>query len=156
MVEKVSEDKLVAEERYKHFRGEHKKLTHGLKKAEARAAEYLHQLSFASRVRYATWADGIHLGFETFRTWWRDPAQRLDLNSVNIENIPCTSEAIRRLLSLGAKEMPNVARITEFDYRPPAPGPEAAGDCGEARKASGTAEASPILQDSPDDPEGAK
>jgi hypothetical protein len=35
---------------------------------------------------------------------------------VNIEDIPCTSEAIRRLVSLGAEEMPNVAGITEFDY----------------------------------------
>jgi hypothetical protein len=75
---------------------------------------------------------------------------------VNIEDIPCTSEAIRRLLSLGAKEMPNAAGITEFDYRPPALGPETVGDCGEAKEASETAEASPVLQDSPDDPEGAK
>jgi chromosome segregation ATPase len=99
-IEKLSEEKLVTEERYKHFCDKHKKLTHGLRKAESRAANYLHQLSFASRVRDAAWADGIHLGFETFRTWWRDPAQRLDLNSVNIEDIPCTSEAIRCLVSL--------------------------------------------------------
>jgi chromosome segregation ATPase len=102
-VEKVSEGKLVAEERYKHFHGEHRKLTHRLKKAEAKAANYLHQLSFASRVRDAAWADGMYLGFETFRTWWKDPAQRVDLNSVNIEDIPCTSEAIRCLLSFGAE-----------------------------------------------------
>jgi chromosome segregation ATPase len=44
-VEKVSEDKLIAEERYKHFRDEHRKLTHGLRKAEAKAADYFHQLS---------------------------------------------------------------------------------------------------------------
>jgi chromosome segregation ATPase len=49
-VEKVSEGKLIAEERYKHFHGEHRKLMHGLRKAEAKAADYLHQLSFASRV----------------------------------------------------------------------------------------------------------
>jgi chromosome segregation ATPase len=49
-IEKVLEDKLVAEERYKHFRDEHRKLTHGLRKAESRAADYLHQLSFSSRV----------------------------------------------------------------------------------------------------------
>jgi chromosome segregation ATPase len=49
-VEKVSEDKLITEERYKHFRDEHRKLMHGLRKAEAKADDYLHQLSFASRV----------------------------------------------------------------------------------------------------------
>jgi chromosome segregation ATPase len=73
-IEKVSEDKLVTEERYKHFCDEHRKLTHGLRKAESRATDYLHQLSFSSRVRDATWANGIHLRFKTFRTWWRDPA----------------------------------------------------------------------------------
>jgi chromosome segregation ATPase len=75
LVKKVSEGKLVAEERYKHFRGEHRKLTVGLRKAQAKTADYLRQLSFASRVRDAAWADGIHLGFETFRAWWRDPAR---------------------------------------------------------------------------------
>jgi predicted nuclease with TOPRIM domain len=74
LVERVSKGKLVAEERYKHFHGEHKKLTLGLRNAQAKAVDYLHQLSFASRVKDAAWADGIHLGFETFRAWWRDPA----------------------------------------------------------------------------------
>jgi hypothetical protein len=52
--------------------------------------------------------------------------------------------------------MPSVAGITKFDYRPPAPRPETIGDCGEAREASGTVEASPVLQDPSDDPKGAK
>jgi hypothetical protein len=103
-------------------------------------------LSFASRVRDATWADKIHLRFETFRTWWRDPAQRVDLNSVNIKDIPCTKEVIRPLLSLGRKEMPNTAGIAEFDYRP-ALEPEAIGESGEAREAFGNAEATPAVQD---------
>jgi chromosome segregation ATPase len=84
LVEKVSKSKLVIEERYKHFHGEHRKLTLELRKAQAKVADYLHQLSFASRVRDAAWANRIHLGFKTFRAWWRDPAQRVDLNSVNI------------------------------------------------------------------------
>jgi hypothetical protein len=87
-VEKVSEGKLIAEERYKHFHGEHQKLSHGLRKAEEKAADYLRQLSFASRVRDAAWADGMYLRFETFWTWWKDPAQRIDFNSVNIKDIP--------------------------------------------------------------------
>jgi hypothetical protein len=66
-------------------------------------------LSFASRLRDAAWADGIHLRFETFKTWWKDPAQRVDLNSMNIKDILCTNEAIRHLLSLGREEMPNAA-----------------------------------------------
>jgi hypothetical protein len=139
-VEKVSEGKLIAEERYKHFLDEHRKLMHGLKKAEAKAVDYLHQLSFASRVRDATWADGLYLGFETFRTWWKDPAQRIDFNSVNIEDIPCTSEAIRRLLSFGVEEMPDATGINEFDYQPPAPATKAAGS-GAAREVSEAVEA---------------
>jgi hypothetical protein len=91
--------------------------------------------------------DGIRLGFETFRAWWRDPAQRVDLNSVNIEDIPCTAEATRRLLSLGREEMPDAAGIAKFDYRPPAPEPEAAEDDGEAREAPENVEATPTEQD---------
>jgi hypothetical protein len=148
-VKKVSRGKLVTEERYKHFHGEHRKLMHGLRKVETKAANYLHQLSFASRVRDATWADVIHFGFETFRTWWRDPAQKVDLNSVNIEDILYTSEAIRCLFSLGSEEMPEVVGITEFDYHPPTPKPKAAEDSEKAKEASGDAEAAPVLQDPP-------
>jgi hypothetical protein len=50
--------------------------------------------------------------------------------------------------------MPDAAGINEFDYRPPAPGPEAT-DCGGAREVSRTAEAAPATQDPPDDPKGA-
>jgi hypothetical protein len=148
-VKKVSRGKIITEERHKHFHGEHKKLTHRLKKAQVKAADYLHQLSFASRVRDAAWADMIHLAFETFRTWWRDPAQKVDLNSMNIEDIPYTSEAIRCLLSLGSEEMLDVVGITEFDYHPPAPKPKAAEDSEKAKEASGDAEAAPVLQDPP-------
>jgi hypothetical protein len=42
--------KLVAEERYKHFHSEHRKAALELKEAQAKAADYLHQLSFTSRV----------------------------------------------------------------------------------------------------------
>jgi hypothetical protein len=143
-VEKVSEGKLIAEERYKHFHGEHRKLSHGLRKAEEKAADYLRQLSFASRVRDAAWADGMYLGFETFRTWWKDPAQRIDLNSVNIEDIPCTGEAIRRLLSFGADEMPDAAGIHEFNYQPPVAEAEdeaEAADSEAVREVSAAAEA---------------
>jgi hypothetical protein len=142
-VEKVSEGKLITEERYKHFHGEHRKLSHGLRKAEEKAADYLRQLSFASRVRDAAWADGMYLGFETFRTWWKDPAQRIDLNSVNIEDIPCTGEAIRRLLSFGADEMPDAARIHEFNYQPPVAEAEAA-ESEAVREVSAAVEAGPV------------
>jgi chromosome segregation ATPase len=50
LVERVTEGKLIAEERYNHFFREHTKLTLGLKEAQAKVADYLHQLSFASRV----------------------------------------------------------------------------------------------------------
>jgi chromosome segregation ATPase len=42
--------KLVAKERYKHFYDEHMKVMLKLKEARSKAANYLHQLSFASRV----------------------------------------------------------------------------------------------------------
>jgi hypothetical protein len=95
----------------------------------------LRQLSFASRVRDSAWADGLHLGFETFRTWWRDPARKMDLNSVNIEDIPMTKEAIRQLISLGREEMPDAVGIDRFAYLP-----EAAPESGEAEKEHDDAE----------------
>jgi hypothetical protein len=60
----------------------------------------------------------------------------VDLNSVNIEDIPCTIKAIHRLISLGREEMPDAAGIAEFDYHPPAPELEAAEEDGEAEEAS--------------------
>jgi hypothetical protein len=53
----------------------------------------------------------------------------MDLNSVNIEDIPMTSGAIRQLISLGHEEMPDAVRIDRFDYRP-----EAAPEGGEVKK----------------------
>jgi hypothetical protein len=50
--------------------------------------------------------------------------------------------------------MPDTAGIDEFDYRPPAPKPEATEESGEAREASGNAEATPALQDPPIAPQG--
>jgi hypothetical protein len=115
-----------------------------LKEAKAKAADYLHQLSFASRVQDSAWADGLHLGFETFRTWWRDPARKMDLNSVNIEDIPMTREAIRQLISLGREEMPDATGIDRFNYRP-----DAAPKGGEAEKEPDGAEKPPPAQDPP-------
>jgi hypothetical protein len=42
----------------------------------------------------------------------------VDLNLVNIEDIPCTNEAIRRLTNLGREEMPDAAGIWDFNYDP--------------------------------------
>jgi hypothetical protein len=82
-----------------------------------------------------------------FKTWWRDPARKVDLNSVNIKDIPCTNEAIHRLISLGQEEMLDAAEIADFDYHPPAPELEAAAEGEEVREASGDAKAAPIVQD---------
>jgi hypothetical protein len=89
-----------------------------LKDAKAKATDCLHQLSFASRVRDSAWADGLRLEFETFRTWWKDLAQKMDLNLVNIEDVPMTSGAIQQLISLGREEMPDAAGIDRFNYLP--------------------------------------
>jgi hypothetical protein len=78
-VERAVEGRVVAEEKFHHFNALYKGMRLELKEAKAKAADYLHQLSFASRVRDSAWADGLHLGFETFRTWWRDPARKMNL-----------------------------------------------------------------------------
>jgi hypothetical protein len=75
---------------------------------------------------------------------------------VNIEDIPCTQEAIRRLISLGREEMLDAAGIADFDYRPSAPMPKAVAEGGEAREASGNAEATPTIQDPHVAPQGEK
>jgi DNA repair exonuclease SbcCD ATPase subunit len=134
-VERAAEGKVVAEEKFQHFNTLYKGMRLELKEAKAKAADYLHQLSFTSRVRDSAWADGLHLRFETFRTWWRDPARKMDLNSVNIEDIPMTKEAIRQLISLGREEMPDAVGIDRFAYHP-----EAASEGGEAEKEHDDAE----------------
>ena len=118
LVIKAEKGKLVAEEKFKQFRDLYKKSKLLLKEANAKAANYLHQLSFVSRVRDSAWADDLHLGFETFRTWWRDTCRKMDLNVMQIEDIPCTNETMRWLTSLGQKEMPDTAGIADFDYHP--------------------------------------
>jgi myosin heavy subunit len=135
LAERAAEGRVVAVEKFHHFNTLYKGMRLELKEAKAKAADYLHQLSFASRVRDSAWADGLHLGFETFRTWWRDPARKMDLNSVNIEDIPMTKEAIRQLISLGREEMPDAAGIDRFAYHP-----EAAPEGGEAEKEHDDAE----------------
>jgi hypothetical protein len=134
-VERAVEGRVVAEEKFQHFNTLYKGMRLELKEAKAKAADYLHQLSFASRVRDSAWADGLHLGFETFRSWWRDPARKMDLNSVNIEDIPMTKEAIRQLISLGREEMPDAVGIDRFAYHP-----EAAPEGGEVEKEHDKAE----------------
>jgi hypothetical protein len=80
----------------------------------------------------------------------------VDLNSVNIEDIPCTNEAIQCLLSLGREEMPDAVGIAEFDYRLPALELEATEESREAREASGNAEATLAVQDPHVTPQGDK
>jgi hypothetical protein len=71
----------------------------------------------------------------------------MDLNLVNIEDIPMTSGAIRQLISLGREEMPNAVGIDRFDYQP-----EAAPKGGEAEKKPEDVANSPPAQDPPVDP----
>jgi DNA repair exonuclease SbcCD ATPase subunit len=143
-VDRAVASKVVAEEKFQHFNTLYKGMKLELKEAKAKAADYLHQMSFTSRVRDSAWADGLHLGFETFRTWWRDPARKMDLNLVNIEDIPMTREAIRQLISLGREKMPDAVGIDRFDYRS-----EAAPEGGEAEKEPSDAEKPPPAQDPP-------
>ena len=118
-----------------------------LKEAKAKVDDYLHQLSFASRVRDAAWVDGLHLGFETFRTWWKDPSRMVDRDKMHVENVPCTSETMRRLTSLSREEMPDAAGIAVFDYHPLTEDSEATPEEVQTRKAAEDAEATSTAQD---------
>jgi wyosine [tRNA(Phe)-imidazoG37] synthetase (radical SAM superfamily) len=60
----------------------------------------------------------IILGFETFRSWWNDLAHTVDLNVMVVEDIPCFDEALEQLKSLRQEQMPDAARIKEFNYHP--------------------------------------
>ena len=129
--------KIVVEERYKHFQDEHRKAVLELKDVKAKVNDYLHQLSFTSRVRDAAWADGLHLGFKTFRTWLKDPSWKMDLDQLKVEDVPCTSDTMRRLTSLSRAEMLDATGIVVFDCHPPAKDSEVVKD----------AEATPTTQD---------
>jgi hypothetical protein len=52
--------------------------------------------------------------------------------------------------------MLDAAGIADFDYRPSAPMPKAVAEGGEAREASGNAEATPTIQDPHVAPQGEK
>jgi hypothetical protein len=71
----------------------------------------------------------------------------MDLNLMNIEDIPCTNEAIRCLISIGREKMPYDVGIVDFDYCPLAPEPETVLKGEEAREAYENAEAMPAVQD---------
>jgi hypothetical protein len=66
----------------------------------------------------------------------------MDLNLVNIEDIPMTKEAIRQVISLDLEEMPDAVGIDRFAYRP-----EAAPEGGETKKDHDDAEEPPPAQD---------
>jgi hypothetical protein len=77
----------------------------------------------------------------------------MDLNSVNIKDILCTSEAIKWLTSLGREEMPDAVGISDFNYNPKADHYEAAPKGGKANEASTKdAEATLAAQDPLVDP----
>ena len=38
---------------------------------------------------------------------------------MHVEDIPCTSETLRRLTNLSREEMPDAVGIAVFDYHPP-------------------------------------
>ena len=79
----------------------------------------------------------------------------MDLNLVNIEDIPCIGETIQRLTSLGREEIPDAAGIDEFNYNPEADHSEAALEGGVAKEVSNEdAESTPSTQDPPVDPQG--
>ena len=71
---KAEKSQAIAEEKFQHFQGKYKKMRLQLKEAKAKAANYLCQLSFTSMIRDSTWADRLHLGYKTFKTWLKDPA----------------------------------------------------------------------------------
>jgi hypothetical protein len=81
-------------------------------------------------------------------------ARKVDLNLVNIEDIPCINKAIRRLTSLGREEMPDAAGIVDFDYHPLAHVSGAVSEGGEAREVFEDADATPAAQDPPVAPQG--
>ena len=71
----------------------------------------------------------------------------MNLNLMQIEDIPCTSEAIRRLTILGREEMPDVVRIADFDYHPLADDFKVASEGAVAREAFENDKATPTAQD---------
>ena len=96
----------------------------------------------------ATWANGLYLGFETFRTWGKDPSRKIDLDKLKVKDVPCTNETMRRLTSLNREEeMPDVAGIAVFDYHPPAEDSEAALEGAQTREVVEDAEATPTARD---------
>ena len=75
----------------------------------------------------------------------------MGLNLVQIEDVPCINDAIRRLISLGREEKPDAVGITDFDYHPPTDDSDATPKDTEAREAIEDDEATPTAQDQVED-----
>lgn len=118
MFEKAAEATIMAKEKLKFFKSKYVIVRAQLKKAETQAANYLHQLSFASYIQNLAWADKLILGFETFWTWAKDPACTINLDEVNIEDILCSDATMSQLLNLGQEKMPDAIGMREFNYDP--------------------------------------
>ena len=109
MLEKAAKAIVIAEEKLKFFKGKYVKVRAQLKKAKTQVANNLRQLSFASWVRNSAIADTLILGFDTFRTWAKDPTYSINMDEVNIEDIPCSDAAMLQLTNMGQEQMPDVA-----------------------------------------------
>ena len=118
MLENATKATVIAEEKLKFFNSKYVKARAQLKKAKAQAANYLRQLSFASWVWNSVFADELILGFETFRTWAKDPTHSINLDEVNIEDILSSDAAMSQLTNLGQEQMPDTVGMKDFTYDP--------------------------------------
>ena len=73
----------------------------------------------------------------------------MDLNLLKVEDVPCTSETIQRLTSLGREEMPDAAGVAIFDYHPPVEDFEGTLKGVETKEAVEDDEATPTAPDPP-------
>jgi hypothetical protein len=58
------------------------------------------------------------LGFETFQTWAKDPTHSINLNEVNIEDIPCSDAVMSQLMNFGQEQLFDAAGMKDFTYDP--------------------------------------
>lgn len=96
--QKSTEEKLeAAEEKTLSLKGKFSRAKDQVIRYKEKARSFYKQLSFGSWAWDSGWGIGFIVGFETFRSWSKNPSKHADLDIVKPEDIPPTKEAIKKL-----------------------------------------------------------
>lgn len=110
--QKSTEEKLeAAEEKTLSLKGKFSRAKDQVIRYKEKARSFYKQLSFGSWAWDSGWGIGFIVGFETFRSWSKNPSKHADLDIVKPEDIPPTKEAIKKIAIVRQEQMQTVREL---------------------------------------------